>query len=316
MTVSRSTTKQVISFLHENVDFFAAPFIQNEFQTWAKEHERQISQLTRDLIPVVSVIRFGKYPFINALVGANETDRENSLLNDKTQRIKEFFKRFFASNSRAVAKFHKHLDNTVITKWYQTEASDEQYYNRLRLQFKKACTKYKKYLQEQIKQEFYAIDRPISQSIIDALGSTTFFVKKKFLPSYCNNENRRQQIDGILAGSPSLATALKKYQSIDAAERILQNPDKQASSLSVISSFFQHLEKNDSLLTQRRDSGFVTFLKGLGVVAATLAGFIVGGFVAYKFMFGSRASRGQMFFNEVADIRDNRPPRSSRPSPR
>ncbi len=53
------------------------------------------------------------------------------------------------------------------------------------------------------------------------------------------------------------------------------------------------------LLSQRRDSGLITFLKALGVIAAGILLPIVGGCLAYQSFFGSRATHGQKL---IADL--------------
>ncbi len=65
-------------------------------------------------------------------------------------------------------------------------------------------------------------------------------------------------------------------------------------------------ENNRTLLRKRRDSAFMTFVKGCGLVVATILGLplgVVGGaYLGYQHLFGAKATRGQRFLREADDI--------------
>lgn len=65
-----------------------------------------------------------------------------------------------------------------------------------------------------------------------------------------------------------------------------------------LDNFYGHLIKNkNDLMVSRNESGFKTFLKGLGVAGATIFGLGIGGYFAYRELFIQ--SRGKNFINEI-----------------
>ena len=60
---------------------------------------------------------------------------------------------------------------------------------------------------------------------------------------------------------------------------------------------------NKAILTKRRTSALMNFVKGCGLVVATILGLplgLVGGYyLAYRSLFGSRATQGHLFLKEI-----------------
>lgn len=74
-----------------------------------------------------------------------------------------------------------------------------------------------------------------------------------------------------------------------------------------ISNFKQVLIADKDTLCLRRDHLLLTFIKAIGVLGASIFGFGVGGFIAYKKLFGKQATDGGKLLDAV-EIQDNKKP--------
>ena len=105
-----------------------------------------------------------------------------------------------------------------------------------------------------------------------------------------------------------LRDALSKYRIVKELNNTLKTNETVQTKLDTFHGILANKE-NVAILTKRRDTAFVTFVKTLGVTAATilglpLAGFgaIATGYLAYKRLF---STHGGKFIDEVAPPREN-----------
>lgn len=76
--------------------------------------------------------------------------------------------------------------------------------------------------------------------------------------------------------------------------------------------------KNKEILTKRRDSHLMTFVKICGLAVATILGlplgFVGGAYLGYKSLFGSRATEGHLFLKKIDQLTEEgkQPPQSRR----
>jgi hypothetical protein len=148
-----------------------------------------------------------------------------------------------------------------------------------------------------------------SAQIPDNISESKATIASNLLNQYrYGDDQQRTLIEQKLSTEPKLVADLKKRNVICEATSKLQKSGNVTKD-ELEKNFFKHLKDNKSILTKRRDSGFDTFVKGLGVAVATIFGVGVGGYFAYKHLFGSKATEGGKLINEVKDIRKSHPKR-------
>ena len=129
-------------------------------------------------------------------------------------------------------------------------------------------------------------------------------IASALLNQYRESE-KQADIKDMLVKNTKLSDALEKLRVMQEAKAILQNKDK-IENTKLEEKFFKYLEDNKPILTKRRDNHFDVLVKGLGVAAGTVFGFGIGGYVAYRNLFGSKATRGHEFIHEVSEVRNNK----------
>lgn len=117
---------------------------------------------------------------------------------------------------------------------------------------------------------------------------------------YLQNQSGRKELIAKLTDLlPETALqAVKKHGVITNGLDILRGSELNPATK--VNSFYKRLKKDKNILTASRDTGFSKFIKGLGVVAATIFGFGVGGYVAYRELFCK--TRGSKFVDNVDKI--------------
>jgi hypothetical protein len=163
-----------------------------------------------------------------------------------------------------VAVLVSHMNNPVIEQWYQTEATSTQLALR---QFR------------QVKSYYYAC------AVYEK------YLNKQIACAGANAENM-----------PVIEAAKAKLIVIQNGMNMLTSKDNLNTQLKV-SAFFSYLELHRALLTTRRDSGLLTFVKALGVIASSIFGLGVGGYYAYQRLFGVNATRSGQLINQCHDTR-------------
>ncbi|KTD10648.1 hypothetical protein Lgra_1614 [Legionella gratiana] len=179
--------------------------------------------------------------------------------------------------------------------------------------YEDATSNYKNYLEKEIKKEINKItDKNFLSEVYGQLIKTQFnapaplpddikWAKKMIACNLINQYDSKHNVENInqlFSHKPKIVDALKKHQVITEASKKLDKSPQE---------FLEHLKENKKILTKRRDSGLETFIKALGVGAAAIIGIGVGGYFAYKHLFGSKATEGDKLLNEVSDIRESRP---------
>jgi hypothetical protein len=141
------------------------------------------------------------------------------------------------------------------------------------------------------------------------------YAKKKICSSLINrykNFNDQLEIESIFHDNTKLIYALKKHNAMYEILRTFdetayindaEHPVEKENKFKEIGEKFKTcLEKHKAILTTRRDNGFETLIKGLGLAAATIFGLGFAGRFAYTHLFGSKATHGNKYINEINQI--------------
>jgi hypothetical protein len=318
---ARTDISRVIEFLYTNVDFFLAQYVSTEqFQSWAKLNNDGIKSISGDMVDAFSK---GKDTFWMLV-----SQQRHALLALREGDSKKIHA-LLIKNPQIVQAIIRNLKDPIINKWYAEQATQSQQDDREERQrqrqidrYEKASSKYKEHIENEIEKEVNNINNKILlNKLHETLIKTQFgnpatpgedadisFTKAKVVSALLNqyeNTDIKKAIDTQLVHKPKLIDALKKHTSMKQAEKILRNEDgSNQTKAQIVDSYHLHLKNNKAILTKRRDSGFNTFVKGLGVFAATILGVGVGGILAYQHLFGSKATHGNKFINKVSEIKN------------
>lgn len=336
--------KSIVKFIHLNIDFFAAPFAATDstFQDWAKTNDDMI-RFSNELSDAFdeSLNRKGRQP--DASVFYREKLKLYGSYRISIQQLakgKEMnhLANFLFQNPSVVRAFKNNINNPCIAAWYETQATSlqkagrdsrvlawgkivlhspqESEFNKNQVKkYYKASESYAIYLHEVIDDEIAHLNNHALEDLADELGMKNISNKKLISKELCKKiinptiiSQEKDKLLNLIRGKSNLQDALAKYEVIKQAQAGLEKKDE--SNDVKINNFEEHLRNSQRLLTQRRDSGFMTFLKGLGVASASIFGLGVGGFLAYQHLFGSKATEGHRYLKETAKIQATPKPKS------
>lgn len=185
--------------------------------------------------------------------------------------------------------------------------------------YSEACATYKEHLERAVEDKVNQITdlvllEELYRNLIKSsngeakLPSDLRWAKSKIATSILNqyhNENTKKMLDQKLNAYPTLKLTLRKHSIIDSFEKLLSNStstENHRTEEKLVQKFHVQLKINASILTLRRDTGLMTFAKGLGVLTAGIFGFGVGGYFAYEHFFGMKATHGHQFIKNINKI--------------
>lgn len=153
------------------------------------------------------------------------------------------------------------------------------------LNYKTMSIDYKNYLSDKIDNEIRNISNKDTQQAVSY---------------YLQNQSGQTDIVSELENPKLLSLStiqlIKKHSVMITAIQILNGSGEDP--IPKLTNFYEHLRANKAdLIVSRKEPGFKTFLKGLGVTAATIFGFGIGGYVAYQKLFCN--SQGKQYFNKT-----------------
>lgn len=179
---------------------------------------------------------------------------------------------------------------------YKKSAST--YKERLESEIRKEVRKIKdddiKNLYGNLKQTVSNTPSELPEKISDARNNISSILINQYRLGTTEKQNDTEK---QLVHYPKLIDTLKKLTVMEEASKELQQPEHTKDQLE--NNFLKHLKNNKPILTKRRDSEFDSFLKGLGVVAASILGIGFGGYYAHKYLFGSKATEGSKHISEM-----------------
>ncbi|VVC75243.1 hypothetical protein AQUSIP_05310 [Aquicella siphonis] len=328
-----SNIHTIIEFLYLNADFFSVTFnadSNKKFQAWAENNAQMIAPLSDEMHKAFLRGQHTTYymtiaEFRIAMFGDGR--HVQGLLDGSPQAMQ----RFLMKNPRVANTLLKHMQNPVIQKWYEEQATAQQRVERKArnqdiesgefwriLDYQAASVRYHQYLQNEIAQE---VNKISNEETLSALYKTLFNktvdvkilqhsqiaqMKRGITAALIRQYGARHaneadaKVEQVIGDNIKLSLALKKHRVMHRAVTILRKPAQ--SRTDVLKKFHQHITANRDLLATRRDTGFVTFVKGLGVAAATIFGVVIGGYFAYQGLFGANATNGKMYMNEIKAI--------------
>ena len=306
----------VISFLYINVDFFAAPFTQpDKYQKWAGNNRRAITPLSNALKEALSGdTAYGTCLSEYRLVLTKE---KAGLIHGKDTELLRFLRS--AEADSLVVAVKKHMNDPIIARWYENQATPEERERRtLRIALEKntgtlvnnynATVGYQTHLEEELKKKMPTVvaKKELFKSLCNILKLpnneqiSTDQLSEKLMTDYCfMTDADRLLTQTALSHKPLLILALDKYRIITNARCVLTRPGFLQSRMD---DFYEHLSKNKDTLTKRRDDAFITFAKVLGVAAAAVFGVGVGGYFVHQRFFGAKATQGHDYIDSIAKI--------------
>jgi hypothetical protein len=264
VTMKKNNKKinQALQFIQTNLAFFAAPLLESQAFNAWGGKTPALWALAGDL-------RFELYgdtylAFCDALLGKalDSNDRKNALFAGQTKRMSDFLE----THPSLTDTFVRHLNNPVIDLWNKSDIPE--------------FAAVKKTLDD------YRCALMIPQ--IDAACSEYAEYLSKQIPA---SPSPQVNVNIELAKEKLLLVKYAQQQLTG------NNSDREKVELCIAV-----LKKNRDLLATRRDSGFMTFVKALGVIAASIFTVGIASYPTYQRLFGKQATRGKVLMSECEKL--------------
>jgi hypothetical protein len=172
-------------------------------------------------------------------------------------------------------------------------------------QYHDAANNYLQHLMDSIDTDFGKINWILIQELAGVLNMT---LRKEMAGHnvrclYFNlDETKKQEINNLLDNNnlSTVKLALQKFVIIQTGinKLLLAQSQNEEEKQETADDFKLYINENKNLLITRRDTLVVTFLKVLGVIAATCLPFI-GNFFAHRYTFGDKATHGHLFLEQI-----------------